>query len=228
MPELGCGGGAFATWMAARAAGEVVGVDLSPRQLVRASARLARYPGKNLTFIEHDIMRIDELPEPAFDAAVCLDAACYLPDKRDALRRLASRLRSGGRFLLVDWCAAEGVTPLQQELLLEPFYRLWGIPRMETVSAYRHAFEWAGLRLLGIDDLSDRAAPNWARSYRAANSALAEVPDPATLVDVAACAIRHGTMGVDLLKQQYHSVLLAKAAADSGILRYVSFLCERS
>lgn len=226
--ELGCGGGAFAGWMAARTAGQVVGVDLSPRQLGRASAQLADCHEKNLTFIEHDIMRIDELPGPEFDAAVSLDAACYLPDKAEALRRLASRLRPGARFLLVDWCAAEDATALQQELLLEPFYRLWGIPRMETVNAYRRAFEQAGFRSLVIEDLSQRAAPNWARSYRAANRALAEVPDPATLVDVAACAIRHGAMGVDLLKQQYHSVLLAKAAADSGILRYVSFLSERS
>ena len=226
--ELGCGGGAFATWMASRTAGQVLGVDLSPRQLGRASARLADYHRKNLAFVEHDIMRIDELSGPAFDAAVCLDAACYLPDKAAALRGVASRLRPGARFLLVDWCAAEHVSPLQQELLLEPFYRLWGIPRMETVTAYRRAFAQAGFRSLVIEDLSQRAAPNWSRSYSAANRALAEVPDPGTLVGVAACAIRHGAMGVDLLKEQYRSVLLAKAAADSGILRYVSFLLERS
>lgn len=225
--ELACGGGAFSLWMAERASGEVVGVDLSRKQIAYARKRLARARQPNLRFLRHDIMRIADLNEEPFDAAICLDAACYLPDKRGALRGIAACLRPGVRFLLVDWCRAERATALQEELILEPFYRAWGIPAMETISGYRSAFAGAGLRLCDIDDLSDRVAPNWERGYRAALNALAEPLRPAQLLTMAATATRYGTRMIQVAKEQFSVALLAKAAAESGLLRYVAFLAER-
>lgn len=232
--EVACGGGAFTEWLADRVAGPVLGVDLSPHQLARARARLgaraARRDGApdNLRFLEHDAMRLDELAAEPFDAVVCLDAACYFPDRARVLRGIAGRLRPGGRLLLVDWCRAEQVTPLLDELVLEPFYRLWAIPSLETVGGYRRAFERAGLRLVQADDVSGAAALNWERSYRAALSLLALALPPLQLLQVAAGALRHGAAGVKLLEDQFVSVLLAKAAADAGALRYVRFVAERA
>ena len=123
--ELATGGGAFAVWMAARTDAEVVGVDLCEIQLDRARVRGAASGLPNVRFVKHDIMRLDELDTAPFDAAVFLDAACYLPDKTSALRCIATRLRTGARLLLVDWCRAEEATTLQEELILEPFYRAW-------------------------------------------------------------------------------------------------------
>ena len=225
--ELATGGGAFAEWMARRAPGEVVGVDMSDVQLARAHARAVRSGLANLRFVEHDIMRIDELNEPPFDAAVCLDAACYLPDKLRALRAVATRLRPGARLLLVDWCRSEHSSGLQDELVLEPFYRRWGIPEMERVSRYELAFRSAGFRLLRSEDLSSRARPNWERAYRLALAALAQPPTPAQLVSIAPSTVRYGSRAVQLAKEQFNAVLLAKAAADAGIVRYVEFVAER-
>lgn len=81
-------------------------------------------------------MKIADLDGEPFDAAVFLDAACYLPDKRAALDGIATRLRRGARLLLVDWCRPEEVTALQEEMIIEPFYRYWCIPEMESVRAY--------------------------------------------------------------------------------------------
>jgi SAM-dependent methyltransferase len=226
--ELASGGGAFSEWMAERTRGEVVGVDISDAQLAHARRRLARKPRTNLRFVEHDIMDIAELDEPTFDAAICLDAACYLPDKRAALRGIATRLRRGGRLLLVDWCRAERPTELQEELVLEPFYRYWGIPEMETTSGYRRACDVAGFRILELEDLSSRVTPNWERGYRAANRALAEALTPAKLLTVAAGVVRNGPRAMRLAKDQFYAALFAKAAADAGLLRYVYLLAERS
>ena len=226
--ELAAGGGAFSEWMADRTSGEVVGLDISDAQLAHARKRLRKRERRNLRFLEHDIMRLADLDEPPFGAAVCLDAACYLPDKRAALRGVATRLRRGARLLLVDWCRPEEVTALQEELVLEPFYRYWGIPEMETVAGYRRGFEGAGFRLLEVEDLSDRVAPNWERGYRAANRALAEPATAALLLTVAASAVRYGPRVVQLAKDQYYAALFAKAAADAGLLRYVYFLAQRT
>lgn len=224
--ELATGGGAFAHWMTDHGSAEILGIDISDAQLLKARARLAKSPRPGLRFVEHDIMRVSELDEPLFDAAVCLDAACYLPDKPAALRSIASRLAPGARFLLVDWCRSEVVAPLQEELILEPFYRAWGIPGMETMSSYRKAFAAAGFRLLEVEDLTPRVQPNWERAYRAAISAIASVP-PQTLLRLAASAVRYGPGVVQLAKDQFAAALLIKAAADSGILRYVLVLAER-
>lgn len=224
--ELATGGGAFAAWMAARTQGDVIGIDISDVQLARARARLAASGLQNLRFIEHDIMRLEDLDERVFDAAVCLDAACYLPDKSAALRSVATRLRPGARLLLVDWCRSEYATALQEELILDPFYQAWGIPDMETVDGYRSAFEAAGFQLIAVEDLSPYVTANWDRGYRAALSAIAEPPTPMQLVTIAGTALRYGQAGLQLAKDQFRAALLAKAGADSGVIRYVSYLAE--
>lgn len=225
--ELGAGGGGFAEWMARRTRGEVVGVDLCEAQLAHARSRVCGGRLPNLRFLQHDAMRISELDEPPFDATVCLDAACYFPDKGCALREVTTRLHPGGRFLLVDWCRAKHPRGLQEEMILEPFYRYWGIPEMETVSRYERAFDDAGFRLLEVDDLSSRVAPNWERGYVAAQRALTDAHTPAQLLQVTANALRYGPEAVRVLKEQFYAAVFAKVAADAGLLRYVSFLAER-
>ena len=226
--ELASGGGAFAAWMAQRTEGEVLGVDISPVQLRRARHRLERGHVPNLRFVEHDVMKIAELDEPPFDAAVFMDAACYLPDKAAAVAGIATRLRSGARFLLIDWCRPEQVTALQQELILEPFYRAYCIPEMETINGYERALEAAGFSVVELEDLSPRVTSSWERGYWEAVHA---VEDPLTLRQLASLAksfARQGRRAVRLAKAQFNAAILSRLAADAGLLRYVYILAERS
>jgi len=224
--ELGSGGGAFSEWMAQRAPGQVVGVDISPAQLAHARERVKRGKLSNLHFFEHDIMRIGDLRGEPFDAAVCLDTACYLPDKRAALKEISTQLRGGAKFLLVDWCRPKQMTPLQQQMILEPFYRYWCIPAMETVDSYRRAFKATGFRLLELNDLSARVAPNWERGYGLAQRALAD-RGTEQLLTIGASTLRDGSRAVKLAKDQFYAAIFAKVAADAGLLKYVLFLGER-
>lgn len=214
--------------MAERTQGEVVGMDISPAQLKRAYRRLENGKHPNLHFIEHDVMRIAELSGEPFDAAVFLYAACYLPDKCAALHGIATRLQAGAKMLLIDWCRPAEVTALQEEMILEPFYRSWCIPEMETVGGYERAFKVAGFRLVEFEDLSSRVTPNWERGYRAAMQALANPFVSKRLLGAAASTARYGPRAVRVAKDQFNAALLAKAAADAGVLRYVYFLVERS
>lgn len=225
--ELASGGGAFSAWMAQRTNAEVVGVDISPVQLARAFKRTKGGKHPNLHFVEHDIMRISDLDEVPFDAAVFMDAACYLPDKHAALRGIATKLRSGARFLLIDWCRPERMAALQEELILEPFYRYWCIPGMETVTSYRRAFEAAGFRLLEVEDLTPRVTPNWERGYCLAIRALADRVTVRRFLSAVAKAAKHGPQAVQLAKEQFYAAIFAKVGCDAGLLRYIYFLAEK-
>lgn len=225
--ELASGGGAFAAWMADRTSAEVVGVDISPVQLTRARKRTKGGKHPNLRVVEHDIMRITELDESPFDAAVFMDAACYLPDKHAALRGISTKLCKGARFLLIDWCRPERMTALQEEMILEPFYRYWCIPEMETVSSYRQAFNSAGLRLLEVEDLTPRVTPNWERGYWLAISAVADRVTAKRFLSAVAKAAKHGPLAVQLAKGQFYAALFAKVGCDAGLLRYIYFLAEK-
>jgi sterol 24-C-methyltransferase len=223
--ELSCGGGAFSAWMADRTTAEVVGVDRSKTQLSHARANYLSAARPNLRFRRGDAMELEQLDEAPFDAAVCLDAACYYPDRPAVLRGMASRLEPEARFLLVDWCQSPSTTALQRELILQPLCRLWGIARLETVAGYLKAFASAGFRVQE-EDLSQATAFNWERGYRLALGAL-ERPLRGLLRPVAYLAM-HGMSPTQLAKDQLQVALLAKAAADAGVLRYVSFLGVRT
>jgi hypothetical protein len=47
------------------------------------------------------------------------------------------------------------------------------------------------------------------------------------LLRLTADAVKHGAVAVQAAKDQFQVALLAKAAADSQVLRYVSVLAER-
>jgi sterol 24-C-methyltransferase len=225
--DVACGGGALSAWLADHTTAAVVGVDLSGGQLAHARRWLAGGRRPSLRFVQHDVMHLDDLDEPPFDAAICLDAACYLPDRRAALRAIATRLRPGGRLLLVDWCRTERPAALQRELILEPLCRYWAIADLETAAGYRRSFTASGWRIQRLDDLSDRVVPNWDRGYQAALRALAEPVQLGRLLRLAASTVKHGAVVTRAAKDQFQVALLAKAAADSGLLRYVSVLAER-
>ena len=226
--DVACGGGAFSAWLADHTAGAVVGVDQSDSQLGHARRWLTGGQRPNLRFVQHDAMRLGDLAEPPFDAAVCLDAACYLPDRELALRGIAACLRPGGRLLLVDWCRSERPLRLQRELILEPLCRYWAIPELETASGYRRSFEAAGFHIHELEDLSEQVLPNWERGYQAALRALAEPVRLGQLLRLAANTVQYGTLAIQAAKDQFQVALLAKAAAESGVLRYVSVLAERA
>lgn len=220
--ELACGRGRLTNLIAERCKGQVTGVDISDAQLAKAK----QHKRKNLRFLQHDIMHVDDLGE-RFDAAIYLDAACYLPDKRAAARRIAQILEPGARLLLVDWCRAPGVTALQQELVLRPFMHDWAISSLATAGEWQDHLEDAGLRVLEMDDLNDRVQPNWELAYERAIEAVREVEEQ-HLPRLLWARLRLGSDGIELIKAQFRAALYIKAAFDSGLLRYVLLLAEKT
>ena len=219
--ELACGRGGFAEFLATHTKGEVLGIDISRAQLSRAMRR--RRP--NLRFQRHDVMRVDELGG-RFDAVAFLDAECYLPDKRAALAGIARAMNPGARLLILAWCKREGLRGLQEELVLHPFMRAWGIPGLETPSAYRGHLRAAGLRLVGEEDLNGKVRRNWDFGYERAIEAARDAT-PARIARLLWKGMPLGAEGARLVKEQFAAALHIKAGFDAGFLRYTYLLAEK-
>jgi sterol 24-C-methyltransferase len=220
--ELACGRGGFADFLAANSMAEVFGIDISRSQLSHAK----RHKRPNLRFLHHDIMRIDELEE-RFDAVILMDADCYLPDKREAVTKIARVMNPGARFLLIAWCKREGLRALQEELVLHPFMRYWGIPNLETPANYRQHFQKAGLRLVEEIDLNDKTRRNWDFGYERAIFGIHDL-SIAKAAQLLWKGLPLGANGIRLLKEQFPAALYIKAGFDAGFLRYTYFVTEKT
>lgn len=220
--DLACGRGGFAHVLAQHTAGDVLGIDIARAQL----ARCRRFRRPNLRFRHHDIMAVDALGR-SFDAVALLDADCYLPDKPRAIATIARVVRPGGRFLLVSWSKRDGLAKVQEELVLRPFMRCWGIPGLETPRRYRRHLEQSGFRVLEQTDLNDRVRRNWEFGYEQAVKAVQEfsLKDATRLIWK---GLELGPDGIRLLKEQFPAAVYLKAGFDAGFLRYTCFLAEKT
>lgn len=135
-------------------------------------------------------------------------------------------MRPGGRFLLIGWCKQQGLSAIQEELVLHPFMRYWGIPSLETPEGYERYFVQNGFRLLALEDLNAQVKRNWEFGYEQAIKVIQTVS-----VSKAARLVWKGMSlgrdGIQLIKEQFPAALYIKAGFDAGFLRYTYVLGER-
>lgn len=97
--DIGCGTGSL-TALAAGAGHRVTGVDLSPRMIALARAKLAA-AGLPARFLVGDAAD-PPTGDTRFDAVVCRHLVWTLPDPPAALSGWVERLRPGGTLVLVE------------------------------------------------------------------------------------------------------------------------------
>lgn len=90
--EVGCGSGWMCELLASH--GRVTGTDLSNEVLATVQARLPQ-----VRFVAGDFMSLD-LPDAGYDVVVTLETLPHMRDQAAFVRRLAQRLRPGGRLML--------------------------------------------------------------------------------------------------------------------------------
>jgi len=219
--DLACGRGGFTDLIAQNTKGNVLGVDISEAQLAHARS----HQRKNLEFIACDIMHVNKL-QRKFDAVSFLDAACYLPDKRKAIKKIANVVNPNGRFLLVDWCMRSGLSRMQEKIVLHPFMRFWAVPNLETQENYETYLQRYGFRVIDSSVLNDAARPNWEIGYKNAIKAVQEL----SFKDIYGLMTKGAGLkeGLRIISEQFPAALYIKAGFDSGFLQYVHILAEKS
>ncbi|MFE5628199.1 class I SAM-dependent methyltransferase [Streptomyces sp. NPDC056543] len=97
--DIGCGTGSLSLLLTAQGH-RVTGVDLAPRMVERARAKLAA-AGLDGRFLSGDAMA-PPTGDERFDVVLCRHLLWTLPDPEAALRAWVRRLRPGGRLVLVE------------------------------------------------------------------------------------------------------------------------------
>ncbi len=154
--DVGCGTGSLSLLLA-EAGHRVTGVDLAPRMVERAEAKLAA-AGLAGRFLVGDAAD-PPTGQERYDVLLCRHLLWTMPDPGAALRAWVARLGPGGRLVLVEgrwreagesgvpyvvgaeslpWCGgitagdlADAVRPLVSDLRIEPLdgdAELWGGP----------------------------------------------------------------------------------------------------
>lgn len=95
--DVGCGKGRLTVKAASRAAGPVIGIDLSPEMIAAARARAA---GSRVSFVCADFMAWSG-DEGGFDCILSA-AALHHMESGPALERMVRLLRPGGRLVVHD------------------------------------------------------------------------------------------------------------------------------
>jgi ubiquinone/menaquinone biosynthesis C-methylase UbiE len=102
--DVCCGSGASAI-PAARAVGpegSVLGIDLAERLLEVARTKAKAHGLENVEFRVGDMLGMG-LPEPGFDAVVCVFGIFFVPDMTAAVRELWKVVRPGGKLAITTW-----------------------------------------------------------------------------------------------------------------------------
>jgi SAM-dependent methyltransferase len=97
--EVGAGGGSIARFMSERVgpSGQVIATDINTDWITGAL-------GTNVELWHHDI-GVDALPEAAFEVIHARAVLTFVPERREALQRMATALKPGGWLLVEEMLA---------------------------------------------------------------------------------------------------------------------------
>lgn len=158
MLEVACGVGGASRYVARRFDVRVVATNLSRDQLDIAHERTEQAISDRITYEYADF---HELPyeNNRFDVWWCMLAVLHAVDKPKVIGEAFRVLKSGGRMVLTELTAGEGLDPET----LKKFSADAHSPGLWSMSKYDHAFGETGFVMLEREDWSERALWAWRR-----------------------------------------------------------------
>jgi ubiquinone/menaquinone biosynthesis C-methylase UbiE len=105
--ELGCGSGAFTTFVARVVGkqGRIYAVDIQPAMLKQLKRKLAKPENRDITNIELKQASAYDLPfaDGVIDLVYMVTVLMEIPDRSEALREIRRVLKPGGTLAVTEW-----------------------------------------------------------------------------------------------------------------------------
>lgn len=177
--DAGCGFGGTVAHLNERGQNlDLIGLNLDPRQLQRAAARVQPRPGNRIRWLCADAcdppFAAPELAEAPFDAVLAVECIFHFPSRERFFAHSARLLRPGGRLALSDFVPGPLLRPLLGRAVPGPAPSLLSatygtIDSRTSPGEYRALGERHGLRLVLDHDITAGTLPTYpvvARLFR--------------------------------------------------------------
>jgi ubiquinone/menaquinone biosynthesis C-methylase UbiE len=143
--DIGCGDGALTSAFSQSGAAHVVGCDIDPQMIARASAQAIR----DQAAIDYIIANAECLPfrDESFDVVSIITVLAFVPNPDLAIREIARVLKPGGRLVIGDlakWSLWAVSRRIRGWLGLAP---MWKAARFRTAGELRMLAQAAQLRV---------------------------------------------------------------------------------
>lgn len=162
--DVGCGVGGTIASINERASGvRLTGLNIDPRQLDVARARVHARPGNTVRFITGDACALP-FADASFDVVLALECIFHFSDRARFLAEARRVLRPGGRLCLTDFVPARPLAPLMrlEARLLGPFVRRFSgqVDLGWSLDRYRRRAEALGLSM-DAEDVTRGVLPSY-------------------------------------------------------------------
>lgn len=158
--DVGTGYGGTARLLAHAYGAQVIGLTLSPAQVLYASAQPSHQRVTAPLYLQADWLA-NPLPDQHFDAVIAIESTEHMADLPRCFAEAWRVLRPGGRLVVCAWLARPNATVDEVRYLLEPICREGRLAGMGTAAEYKDTLQATGFVVEQVQDMSAKVQRTW-------------------------------------------------------------------
>lgn len=158
--DAGCGVGGSSVWLAQNYGAKVIGITISPKQLIEAR-KLAKkfYVDKKTEFYLMDFTKT-KFRNETFDVVWAIESVCHTKYKIDFLKEAYRILKKGGRLIVHDGFLKRELKTDEEKKIMQRFYKGFRLDNIAVVDSFRKDMIKVGFNKIKILDKKKETNPS--------------------------------------------------------------------